>query len=162
MLVLGSKIIVVEWRGWAIGAGFSWVLNGDVRICGATAQASFPEVGFGSFVTGGASLLAPHVLGARRATELLLLGARVKVSDGEAESLAQAVHADDEVALAAQRVAQTLAELPQPAARLMKQAITGPIAPAFEAALDREVEACVATTLDPGTLARMRAAIARG
>lgn len=159
MLTLGDKIAVAEVRGWAIGAGFSWVLNCDFRVWGAAAQAAFPEIGLGTFVTGGATVLLPHLAGAQAAADLLFLGTRLRPSEARAAGLVHAIHPEEALAAAAAQLARDLAALPQPAARSMKRALAAGLEPAFRRALDAETAACVATTLDPRTLARMRAAI---
>lgn len=159
MLILGEKIAIAEVRGWAIGAGFSWLLNCDFRLWGSAAQAFFPEIGLGTFVTGGATFLLPRLIGAQAAADLLLLGTRLHPADPRAVGLVHATHPEDGLADAALHLARTLAALPQPAARGMKRALGASLEHAFRAALDAEVEACVATTLDPRTLERMRAAI---
>ena len=159
MLTLGDKITVAEVRGWAIGAGFSWVLNCDFRVWGGAARAFFPEVGFGTFVTGGASFLLPHLAGVQAAADMLFLSTRLHPYEARAAGLVHAIHPEDALADAAAKLARDLAALPQPAARSMKRSLSAGLEPAFRAALDAEVAACVATTLDPRTLERMRAAI---
>lgn len=158
MLTLGDKIAVAEVRGWAIGAGFSWSLNCDFRIWSEGTRACFPEVGFGSFVTGGATCLLPRLIGPAPAADLLFLGTRVEALSAP-RGLVHAVHPEAQTQDAALQLARKLAKLPQPAAREMKRALVAGIEADFRAALLREIEACVATTLKPGTLARMRASI---
>lgn len=157
-LTLGDKIAVAEVRGWAIGAGFSWALNCDFRIWSESARACFPEAGFGSFVTGGATCLLPHLIGPAPAGDLLFLGTRVEALSAP-RGLVHAVHPEEQTRDATLQLARQLARLPQPAAREMKRALVAGIETDFRAALLREVEVCVATTLEPGTLARMRASI---
>lgn len=159
LLTLGEKLCVAEVRGWAIGAGFSWALNCDFRAWGVQARAFFPEVSFGAFVTGGASCLLPRLAGSQ-AAELLFLGTKLNAARASVLGLAHSVHAEDELAEAALTLAQVLAALHQPAARLMKRTLAAGFAQQFRDALHQEIEACVATTLDPRTLERMRAAIA--
>lgn len=161
MLTLGEKIAVAEVRGFAVGAGFSWALNCDFRVWGAAAQAFFPEVSLGTFVTGGATVLLPRLLGLRTAADLLYRGTRLRPAAPEAAGAVHAIHPEDELGDAARRLARDLAALPQMAARSMKRSLAAAIGPEFRAALAREIEACVATTLDPATLDRMRAMIAR-
>lgn len=161
MLMLGDKIAVAEVHGWAIGAGFSWALNCDFRVWGEAATAFLPEVTFGSFVTGGATFLLPKMLGPQTAADMLFLGKRLRPSDENAAGLVHSMHPEDQAPAAAKQLAQELAMLPPPAARRMKRALGAGIASGFRAALEDEIEACVATTLDPRTLERMRAAIDR-
>ena len=161
ILTLGDKISVAEVGGWAIGAAFSWVLNCDFRIWGSSAQAFFPEVRLGTFVTGGATFLLPRLLGDRNAADVLFLGTRLRPGDPNAAGVVHATHPDQDLTDAARGFAVELAALPRPAASLMKHALAAAWHEEFRSALKRETEACVATTLDPGTLERMRATIAR-
>ncbi|NIJ37719.1 enoyl-CoA hydratase/carnithine racemase [Sphingopyxis panaciterrae] len=161
LLTLGDTLAISEVQGWAIGAGFSWVLNCDFRLWGESAKAFFPEVGFGTFVTGGATFLLPQLAGRQAAADMLFAGTRFSASSPQAVALAHSVHVDADLESSARALARQLAALPAPAAQLMKQSLASAIAEGFRAALGEEVEACVATTLDPATLANMRAAIVR-
>lgn len=161
LLTLGSKPSIAAVRGWAVGAGFSWILNCDLSLWSDDAAGFFPEVSFGTFVTGGASYLLPRLVHPSRATNLLLRGTRLSAKDAFDYGLAHAVLADARLDEAAGTIAAELASLPSQAAQAMKRAVADGQAEAMRAAFKREIEACVATTLDPATLARMRDAIRR-
>lgn len=160
-LVFGPKPSVAAVRGWAIGAGFSWVLNCDFSVWGDGAIGFLPEAGLGSHVTGGASALLPLIAGHRAARAMLLRGHRLSAGEAFAAGIASAVVADDDTENAAASLARELAQLPALAAQSMKQALIAAHATALREALAREVEACVATTLDPATIGRMRNARAK-
>lgn len=159
LLVLGNKLSVAEVRGWAVGAGFSWALNCDFQVWGEGTRAFFPEVGFGTFVTGGATYLLPTRLGAQTAANMLFLGAKLDASQASAAALVHSICPDNDLAQAVATLCGNISALPQRAADLMKRSLAGVETSAFRSALEAEVEACVATTLDPQTLERMRAAI---
>src|SRR5690606_9629379 len=93
LLTLGSKPAVAGVKGWAVGAGFSWVLNCDFVVWGALTTGVFPELGFGAFVTGGASWLLPRIIGPTRANQILYLGDRVRSDEALACGLASSVAA---------------------------------------------------------------------
>lgn len=158
-LVLGSKVSIASARGWAIGAGFSWLLNCDIRIWAEDLVAFFPEVGFGTFVTGGATDLLPRLVPWGVATESLYLGTKVDASRAAGLGLATSVSSLADLDESTRILAARLADLPSAALAAMKQALGAGRANTFRAALAREIESCVATTLDPKTLARMRASI---
>lgn len=160
-LVLSPKPIVAALQGWAIGAGFSWILNADHVICTPEARAFFPEVGFGTFVTGGATWLLPQIAGRRKARELLLSGIKIDADGLVRAGIVSSVVAPDELMHEALRISRELAALPGRAVRLMKAALAASEAVALNEALDREIEACVETTLIPETLERMRASLNR-
>jgi len=159
LLTLGDKPTVVAVRRWAIGAGFSWVLNCDCAVWGVSAQGFFPEASFGSFVTGGATWLLPEMVGRRLAYDMVSLGRQIDGETALAHGLATRCVPDEAVDEAALEIAATLAGLPEHSLRLLKRALNEAQAAGFQAALRAETEACVATTLDPATLKRMRDAI---
>jgi enoyl-CoA hydratase/carnithine racemase len=159
LLTLGDKPTVAAVRGWAVGAGFSWVLNCDFALWSEGAGGFFPEVSFGTFVTGGATWLLPQIAGRQVAHELLLLGRRVRAP--EALTCGLALHVEPEEALdaAAINLAQSLAALPRMSVRHMKRVLDARRAGDFRAALAAEMDACLATTLDPETIRRMQDAL---
>jgi enoyl-CoA hydratase/carnithine racemase len=158
-LTLGSKPTVAAVRGWAVGAGFSWALNCDLSIWSEQAGGFLPEVAFGAFVSGGATLLLPQTIGRQRANQMLYRGLRVRAPQALDWGLASSVSPEETLDADALALTSALAALPPLAARSMKRAVTDAWADDFRRALDRETQACLATTLHPATLARMRKAI---
>lgn len=161
-LLFGPKPSVAAVRGWAIGAGFSWALNCDFPVWGDSATGFLPEVGLGTHVTGGASVLLPLLAGQRTARAMLFRGHRLGGEEALAAGIASMVVTDDAVDAAAASLAQDLARLPVLAAQSIKQSMIAAHATTLREALAREVDACVATTLDPATIRRMRNARAKG
>lgn len=159
LLTLGDKPTVVAAKGWAMGAGLSWVLNCDFAIWGVSAKGGLPEVGLGTFVTGGATWLLPQIAGRQFARDMLFFGRRIDAEDAAAHGMATKVVPDGDVDAIALEVAIGLAQLPSESVRHMKRALTDIQTLAFRAAIVAETEACVATTLDPIVLDRMRKAI---
>lgn len=161
-LTLGEKPTIAAVRGWAVGAGFSWSLNCDFALWSEGAGGFLPEVTFGTFVTGGATFLLPQIVGRQRAHEMLLRGYRIRSTEALACGLARSVEPEDQLLGAARALAAELSALPPTAVRTMKRVLAGGWEAAFRHALAAEIEACVATTLEPATLARMRAALDKG
>lgn len=161
-LVLGSKPSIVAVHGWAVGAAFSWVANCDLAIWSDGAIAFLPELGFGTFFTGGVTWLLPRLVGPRAAADIMLRGRRIAAPEALTLGLANDVVPETSLDGAVAALAATLAALPPAGVALLKRALSGPDADAFRAALRAEARACIATTLDPATIARMRAALARG
>lgn len=161
-LLFGPKPSVAAVRGWAIGAGFSWVLNCDFSIWAENAIGFLPEVGLGTHTTGGASALLPLIAGHRTARAMLLRGHRLGADEALATGVASMVVANDDLEDAAASLARDLERLPAVAAQSMKRAMIAVHATTLREALAGEVEACVATTLDPATIQRMRNARAKG
>lgn len=155
-LLFGPKPSVAAVRGWAIGAGFSWVLNCDFSVWAENTIGFLPEVGLGTHVTGGASALLPVIVGLRTARAMLFRGHRLGADEALATGVASMVVANDDLETTAASLANDLARLPALAAQSMKQVMIAAHATRLREALAAEVEACVATTLDPATIQRMR------
>jgi enoyl-CoA hydratase/carnithine racemase len=145
-IMLGPKPVIAVVQGWAVGAAFSWLLNCDLSVCGRSARAFFPEVKWGVSPTGGATALAPRMLGAaagreafylsRRfgATELVDLGAvtRLAPDGGELES--------------ATAMAEEVALLPAFALRGVKKLTNQAIVGELDSLLAAEAALAVATS----------------
>ncbi len=159
LLTLGDKPTVVAVRGWAVGAGFSWVLNCDFALWSKSAGGFFPEVSFGTFVTGGVTWVLPQIAGRQIACDLLLRGTRIRAPEALAYGLALRMEPEEALDAAAIDLAQSLASLPQGSVHRMKRMLGARHAEEFRAALAAETEACIATTLNPQTLRRMQDAI---
>ncbi|MFM2099251.1 MAG: hypothetical protein RLZZ366_790 [Pseudomonadota bacterium] len=156
-LMFGPKLSICAVQGWAIGAGMSWALNCDWAIWGKTAIGFFPEVTLGTHTTGGASALLPLIVGSRLGREMLFRGKRIGADEALANNIASQIVADDALDEATSSLASELASLPPDAAVRMKQALAAVHATVLRDVLAQEVEACVATTLNAATIARMRA-----
>ncbi len=159
LLTLADKPTVAAVRGWAVGAGFSWVLNCDCALWSQGAGGFFPEVSLGTFVTGGATWLLPQIAGRQIAREMLLRGRRIWATEALACGLALRVASEEALDAAATELARSLAALPRTSVRQMKRVFGARHAEDLRAALEAETEACIATTLDPETLRRMQNAV---
>jgi enoyl-CoA hydratase/carnithine racemase len=71
-----STPVVAAVNGYALGAGAEMAASADFLVAAEDALLGFPEVNVGSFVGGGITQRLPHLIGLRKATELLLLGER--------------------------------------------------------------------------------------
>ena len=160
LLTLGRQPVICAIQGWAVGAGFSWVVNCDFRLWSANAVGFFPEIGYGTFVTGGVTSLLPQAVGPALAADLLLRGTRLGADAALQNGLAHAVHDESTLDAAAAALATQLAALPILAVQSAKAALRSVIAPAFRAALASEAETCISVMMDPATMSRMRAGVA--
>ena len=77
--------VVVGLRGWAAGAGMSLVLASDIVIAGESAMMRPAYPGIGLTPDGGMTWLLPRIVGARRASSILL-GNQV-LTAGQAQEL---------------------------------------------------------------------------
>ena len=154
-IVMGDTPVVGAIRGWAVGGGFEWALNCDFSIWAEDAQACFPEVGLGIFVTGGVTALLPALVGLARAREMLMLGDRYTAADLAAMGLATRVLPEAEVEPAAIVLARRLAALPPAALGRMRRVLAVTGSTPLDRALALETEATVAGFLDPEATSRI-------
>lgn len=71
-----STPVAAAVHGYALGAGAEMATSADFLVMAEDAQMGFPEVSIGTYVGGGVTRRLPRLVGLRRATELLVLGAR--------------------------------------------------------------------------------------
>ena len=79
-LMGGPKLGVGAVHGYAVGAGFEWLLNCDLVVAADDLVAFLPEMQLGHFVTGGITHLLPLAVGHQRAMELIVLGERLSAT----------------------------------------------------------------------------------
>ncbi|MDH3295330.1 MAG: enoyl-CoA hydratase/isomerase family protein [Acidimicrobiia bacterium] len=151
----GPKPVVGAINGWAVGGGFEWAINCDFPIWAESAQAFFPELSLGVFVTGAVTSLLPALVGLQRAREMLFLGERYSAQQLLEYGVAWRVVPDEALLDEALAVAGRLAETPQQAVRLMKRALNQTAVTDLERALSIETDATVAGFLDPETTGRL-------
>jgi len=117
--------VVAQINGIAAGAGSVVALASDFRLLSSKASFAFlfTKVGLAGADMGSAYLL-PRIVGAGRATELLMLGDKVDAETALRIGLANSVHEPDDLADAAGALAQRLASGPALAYGTTKSLIT--------------------------------------
>lgn len=139
--------VIAAVHGYALGAGCEFALACDLVVAGEDAVFGFPEAGVGLSVTGGISRLLPVLVGWAKAKELLLLGEHVGAAEAHRLGLvarrAPAGGHETEALVLARR----LADRPAVATALAKQVLDAGLDSTLEAALTREVEHAVLTSL---------------
>lgn len=160
-MLFGAKPVVGAIQGYAVGGGFAWTLNCDFALWAEGAVGFLPEVAMGLFVSGGASVLLPHLAGATVAREMLYRGRRMTGKELAACGVASRVVPAERLAEEALALARELAALPADTVAAAKRALVAPLRPALAEALQREAEACRAGAADPAVLARLAAAVRR-
>jgi enoyl-CoA hydratase/carnithine racemase len=73
-IVENPKPVIAAVHGWAVGAGFEWMLCADIVYASEDAKFGLPEASIGVFVTGGLVATLPAAVGLTRAKALMLLG----------------------------------------------------------------------------------------
>lgn len=137
-----KKPIVAALNGTAAGAGAVIALASDIRIASEASKVAFlfSKVG----LTGadmGAAYLLPRVIGAGRATELLLLGDSVKPDRAERIGLVNEVVPPEQLMERAHEVARRLADGPTFSHGITKDLINNGFTMDLDSALDAEARA---------------------
>jgi 2-(1,2-epoxy-1,2-dihydrophenyl)acetyl-CoA isomerase len=164
-LLRESRLVVVAAvAGAAAGAGFALVLNADLVVAGEGARflAAYSAVGLTPDT--GLSYLLPRVVGARRATELTLLGRTLDAPTARDWGVVNEVVANSAVTQRAAELARAVADGPRPAVaetkRLLREGGTDSGA-GFRGHLDEEARVIVETAMSDDARQRIRAFIDR-
>ena len=143
--------IISAIQGIAAGAGSVVALASDFRVVGASGRFAFlfTKVGLSGGDMGAAYLL-PRVVGAGRATELLMLGDTIDAETADRYGLVSQLVADDELEEAVRRLARRLADGPTLAYAQTKSLITRELDMSLGSAmeLDAMTQALLMTTED--------------
>ena len=143
--------IVAAIRGIAAGAGSVLALASDLRVVGRSARFAFlfTKVGLAGADMGAAYLL-PRLIGAARATELLLLGDTIDAFTAEKYGLATALVDDDAVDDTALELAHRLSSGPALAYAQTKMLLTRELDMSLSASLelDAATQALLMSTAD--------------
>jgi enoyl-CoA hydratase/carnithine racemase len=137
-----SKPIVAALNGTAAGAGAVLALASDLRILSDAASFAFLFTRVG--LTGadmGAAWLLPRVIGMGRASELLMLGDKVRADECLRIGLANRVVAPDRLLPDALDLAARLAAGPGLALAKTKKMLVNEASMDFEAAIEQEAQA---------------------
>jgi 2-(1,2-epoxy-1,2-dihydrophenyl)acetyl-CoA isomerase len=164
-LLRESRLVVVAAvTGAAAGAGFALALNADLVVAGESARFLAAYAAVGLTPDTGLSYLLPRVVGARRATELALLGRTLDARTAREWGIVNEVVADSAVRQRAAELARTVANGPRPAVaetkRLLREGATGPGAD-FRGQLDEEARVIVETAMSDDARQRIQAFLAR-
>ncbi len=112
-----SKPVIAAVRGHAVGQGFELAGVCDITI--ASEDAKFGEI---QIRHGGTppTLIAPFLVGLKKAKEILLLGAQISADEALAIGLVNRVVSADELEEETEKVARRIASLPQATVRMDK------------------------------------------
>lgn len=134
--------IVASLNGTVAGAGAVIALASDFRVAAEEARIAFlfTKVGLCGADMGAAYLL-PRVIGAGRATELLILGDFVEAKDAERFGLYHRVVPKAELASATQALAARLRDGPAFATRMTKTMLEREASMSLEQAMEAEAQA---------------------
>lgn len=151
------KPVVAAVEGFAVGIGTTKLLHCDLAYAGAGARFRLPFVNLGLCPEGASSYLLPRIAGAKRASELLLLGELFSAAEAAEAGIVNAV-TDEGAALArALEKAQALAALPPQSLAATKRLLRHPTAEPVARALALEAEHFHALRLQPAAQAAFAA-----
>jgi 2-(1,2-epoxy-1,2-dihydrophenyl)acetyl-CoA isomerase len=136
-LVRSDAVVVSVVQGAAAGAGFPLAAAADIVLAARSASFTLGYTKIGFSVDGGTSLLV-HTLGLHRTLRLALLNDVLDVEQAQAAGLVAQVHEDEELAGAADALAQKLAAGPAAAFAATKRLLRGTADPAPERAMRAE------------------------
>ena len=131
-------------NGYALGGGLEIALAADIRIASRTAKMGFPEAAIGRFVTSGASLLLPRVVGLSQAKRLLYTSEHIGAEHALAIGLVDEVTEAADLMPCARALAGQIAACAPASVSLMKRTLDRLSIPELETALGMETDALVA------------------
>ena len=142
------KPVVAVVQGAAAGVGLSFVLAADLALAAEDAVFTSGYIHLGTSPDGGMTATLPHIVGIKRAAELMLLGDRFDAQRALALGLVNRVVPADALETEAAALSARLAAGPTHAYGRTKALLQATIGDAFDAQLRRETEsfaACAAT-----------------
>ncbi len=124
-LARNEKPLVAAVQGVAVGIGTTMLLHCDHVVAGDDARFSTPFVSLGLVPEAGSSLLAPALMGHRKAFSLLVMGRALDAADAKACGLVNAIVAPAEVDAHALKAASEIAGLPPSAVAASRRLMRG-------------------------------------
>ena len=124
-LARAERPMVAAVTGVAVGIGTTMMLHCDYAVAASDARFSTPFVALGLVPEAGSSLIAPRVMGHRRAFELLVMGKPFNGEEARAVGLVNQVAAADQVEAEALKAAQAIAALPPEGVAISRRLMKG-------------------------------------
>lgn len=131
-----EKPTIAAVNGVAAGAGASFALACDLRICGQSASFVMAFIHVGLAPDSGATLTLMQHVGYSRAAEMCLLGEKITATEAQRWGLANRVVEDEQLAATTGQIAARLAAMPTRAMGLTKRALSH----AWRTNLDEQLE----------------------
>jgi enoyl-CoA hydratase/carnithine racemase len=120
-----ERPLVAAVQGVAVGIGTTMMLHCDYAVAASDARFSTPFVALGLIPEAGSSLIAPRVMGHRRAFELLVMGKPLSGEEAKACGLINQVAPADQVEAEAMKAAQAIAALPREGVAISRRLMKG-------------------------------------
>lgn len=119
----GRKIYIAAINGYALGAGCELAMACDIRIAADSARLGQPEVRLGIIPGWGGTQRLPRLIGKGRAKEIMMTGRLIEAAEAERIGLVNRVVGAAELMAEARTTAAQIADQPQRAVRLIKEAV---------------------------------------
>jgi enoyl-CoA hydratase/carnithine racemase len=124
-LVIIEKPLVAAVDGVAVGVGTTMLLHCDHVLVSNRATLHTPFVNLALVPEAASSLLAPRVMGPRRAFEMLVMGRPFSPDQAVAAGIASAVVSSDEIEAAGFAAAAEIAAKPREAVKISRKLVRG-------------------------------------
>ena len=124
-LARAERPLVAAVQGVAVGIGTTMMLHCDYAVAASDARFSTPFVALGLVPEAASSLLAPRLMGHRRAFELLVMGKPLSGEEAKACGLVNQVAPAAEVEAEAMKAAQAIAALPPEGVAISRRLMKG-------------------------------------
>ena len=117
------KPVIAALQGWTLGGGAEMALSADIRIAAEGTRFGFPEVTRGWVGGGGASQMLPRMIGAARATRMLMTGDPIDAAEAQKLGLFDEVVPQMELLPAARALAEKIAGFSPVAVQSVKASV---------------------------------------
>src|SRR5436305_2556311 len=124
-LARAERPLVAAVQGVAVGIGTTMMLHCDYAVAATDARFSTPFVALGLVPAAASSLLAPRLMGHRRAFELLVMGKPLSGEEAKTAGLINQVVPADQVETEAMKAAQLIAALPPEGVAISRRLMKG-------------------------------------
>jgi enoyl-CoA hydratase/carnithine racemase len=124
-LARAERPLVAAVQGVAVGIGTTMMLHCDYTVAASGARFSTPFVALGLVPEAASSLIAPRLMGHRRAFELLVMGKPLSGEEAKAAGLINQVAPAEQVEAEALKAAQAIAALPPEGVAISRRLMKG-------------------------------------
>jgi len=155
-----ERPLVAAVEGNAVGLGTTMMLHCDYAVAASDARFQTPFVALGLVPEAASTLIAPGLMGHRRAFELLVMGKALNGEEAKACGLVNAVAAAGQVEAEALKAAQRIAALPAEAVAASRRLLRAP-PEAIVARMDEEAAEFKRRLKSPEAKAAFEAFLAR-
>ncbi len=162
VLARSAKPLVAAVNGHAVGIGVTMLLHCDLAYASSTARFRLPFVNLGLCPEAASSLLLPHLIGRRRAAELLLLGEEFSAEQACQFGIVNAVLPPENLLEVTLSNAEKLAAQPPEAVRVSRELLRRPLQQAIDEAIEEEGRAFAGRLQSPETLEALLRFMNRG